>query len=93
MTQRKPTRVLPIQEPPVLEQRLYWADNLCSPPNLLEKLSVDPTRDVRRKVALNPSTPLEVLKGMVRDSDSVIRLYVRVRLDSKSWRKVLRALR
>jgi hypothetical protein len=76
-----------------LEHCLVRAGDLSALPQLLEELSLDPRCEVRRRVALNPITPTDILKKLARDPDSAVRLYVRVRLDAKSWRKALKATR
>jgi predicted lactoylglutathione lyase len=45
-------------------------------PDLLEFLSKDVDRYVRRWVAKNPNTPTKVLERLANDEDSVIRYWV-----------------
>jgi len=42
-------------------------------PKTLAKLTNDENPDVRRSVAFNPSTPVEVLAKLAKDKDPIVR--------------------
>ena len=76
-----------------LEQRLTLAQGRDTPAQILLELARDPAQEVRRALALNPQTPNAALEALVRDRDSAIRLYVRVRLGAQDWRRARRRSR
>ncbi|NEP45105.1 MAG: hypothetical protein F6K35_40175, partial [Okeania sp. SIO2H7] len=57
-----------------LETRKATATDYNSPPEVLEKLSIDSDRDIRLLVASNPNTDAEVLFELSEDLSKIPKL-------------------
>lgn len=56
--------------------RTFVAEGRYTPPDILAKLSQDPSLKVRQTVASNTATPIDVLENLASDNLSQIRYYV-----------------
>lgn len=76
-----------------LEQRLALASSKNALPEILQMLSRDREKNVRRQVALNAATHSTVLEHLASDADSAVRLYARSRLQAHAWRSATNRVR